>query len=144
MCVNMSKLLLVSLLLTMYILSNSKFIIYAFKFMHLYLCIYYYRLFSIFYIICSVLIVATAIGNFGAIKVELVNDKKRLEMLSTKLDMTSLKQMSTKKIVINNKTQREVLGVDKIEFLTAMLVQMNGLNKDRDIEPWLKVIIIYM
>jgi hypothetical protein len=112
--------------------------------MHLYLCIYYYRLFSIFYIICSVLIVATAIGNFGAIKVELVNDKKRLEMLSTKLDMTSLKQMSTKKIVINNKTQREVLGVDKIEFLTAMLVQMNGLNKDRDIEPWLKVIIIYM
>jgi hypothetical protein len=124
----------------MYILSNLLLV-----FMHLNLCIYvyYYRLFSIFYIICSVLIVATAIGNFGAIKVELVNDKKILKMLSTKLDMTSLKQMSTKKIVVNNKTQREVLGVDKIEFLTAMLVQMNGLNKDRDIEPWLKVIIIY-
>lgn len=29
-------------------------------------------------------------------------------------------------------------GVDRVEFLTAMLVQMNELDKEKDIDPWLK------
>ena len=29
-------------------------------------------------------------------------------------------------------------GVDRVEFLTAMLVQMTDLDKEKDIDPWLK------
>jgi hypothetical protein len=28
--------------------------------------------------------------------------------------------------------------VDRVEFLTAMLVQMNELDKEKDIDPWLR------
>ena len=28
--------------------------------------------------------------------------------------------------------------MDRVEFLTAMLVQMNDLDKEKDIDPWLK------
>ena len=30
-------------------------------------------------------------------------------------------------------------GVDMVEFLTYMLVQINGLSKEKDIDPWIKV-----
>jgi hypothetical protein len=88
------------------------------------------RLFSIFYIITSVLVVATAIGNFGVIQIEIAAEKLKLELLNKELDLQAVLAM-------------DLDGggsVDKIEFLTAMLVQMKGLSKEKDIDPWLKVI----
>ena len=32
-------------------------------------------------------------------------------------------------------------GVDRVEFLVEMLVQMSGLDRKKEIEPWLKVMI---
>ena len=85
-------------------------------------------IFSIFYIIVSVIVVASAIGNFGAVQIEIANEKRKLEMLSKELDLDAIIAMDV-----------DGGGVDRVEFLTAMLVQMNGLNKEKDIDPWLKV-----
>jgi hypothetical protein len=89
---------------------------------------YPHRIFSIFYIIISVIVVASAIGNFGAVQIEIANEKRKLEMLSKELDLQAIIAMDV-----------DGGGVDRVEFLTAMLVQMNGLNKEKDIDPWLKV-----
>eukprot|EP00603_Paraphysomonas_imperforata_P001213 CAMPEP_0114424536 /NCGR_PEP_ID=MMETSP0103-20121206/6748_1 /TAXON_ID=37642 ORGANISM="Paraphysomonas imperforata, Strain PA2" /NCGR_SAMPLE_ID=MMETSP0103 /ASSEMBLY_ACC=CAM_ASM_000201 /LENGTH=287 /DNA_ID=CAMNT_0001593299 /DNA_START=360 /DNA_END=1223 /DNA_ORIENTATION=+ len=85
------------------------------------------RMFLIFYIIISVIVVAGAIGNFGSIKMEMAFEERKLAMLKKEFDMDALMQMDA-----NGD------GVDEIEFLTAMLVQMHGLDKDKDIKPWLK------
>lgn len=85
------------------------------------------RVFSIFYIIVSVIAVAGAIGNIGAVQVAISMEKKRNEMLTRPLDLQAIIDMDT-----------DGGGVDRVEFLTAMLVQMNDLDKEKDIDPWLK------
>jgi len=85
------------------------------------------RIFSIFYIIVSVIVVAGAIGNLAAIDAEIKHEKQKLALLERKLDLSAILAMDV-----------DGGGVDKVEFLTAMLVQMNGLDMERDIKPWLK------
>jgi len=85
------------------------------------------RVFSIFYIIVSVISVAAAIGNIGSVQVAISLEKKRNAMLTRKLDLAAIIAMDT-----------DGGGVDRVEFLTAMLVQMNDLDKEKDIDPWLK------
>lgn len=92
----------------------------------LFLCIC--RTFSIFYVLFSVVIIAMALGNIGAIKLTIRQEKKKFEMLHKKLDLNSIIAMDD-----------DGDGVDRVEFLTAMLMQMNGLSKEDDIDPWLKV-----
>ena len=75
------------------------------------------------------IVVASAIGNFGAVQIEIANEKRKLAMLSKELDLDAIIAMDV-----------DGGGVDRVEFLTAMLVQMNGLSKEKDIDPWLKVI----
>ena len=86
------------------------------------------RTFSIFYVLFSVVIIAMALGNIGAIKLAMRQEKKKFDMLHRKLDLSSIIAMDD-----------DGDGVDRIEFLTAMLMQMNGLSKEDDIDPWLKV-----
>lgn len=50
-------------------------------------------MFLIVYIVLSVIIVAGAIGNFGSIKLEMVFDERRIEMLTRDLDMEALLKM---------------------------------------------------
>mmetsp|Transcript_19060 Transcript_19060/g.35522 ORF Transcript_19060/g.35522 Transcript_19060/m.35522 type:complete len:650 (-) Transcript_19060:61-2010(-) len=85
------------------------------------------RTFSIFYVFFSVVVIAMALGNIGAIKLTIRQEKKKFEMLNKKLDLNSI-------IAMDDNGD----GVDRIEFLTAMLMQMNGLSKEEDIDPWLK------
>ena len=69
-----------------------------------------------------------ALGNIGAIKLTIRQEKKKFDMLHRELDLKSIIAMDD-----------DGDGVDRIEFLTAMLIQMNGLSKEDDIDPWLKV-----
>lgn len=69
-----------------------------------------------------------ALGNIGAIKLTIRQEKKKFDMLHKKLDLNSIIAMDD-----------DGDGVDRVEFLTAMLMQMNGLSKEDDIDPWLKV-----
>jgi hypothetical protein len=89
------------------------------------------RTFSIFYVLFSVVIIAMALGNIGATKLAIRQEKKKFEMLQRKLDLNSIIAMDD-----------DGDGVDRIEFLTAMLMQMNGLSKEDDIDPWLKVRVL--
>ncbi len=83
--------------------------------------------FSIFYIIFSVVIVTASLGNISTAHFELESEKRKLENLRRKLDFTMIKEMDL-----------DGDGVDKLEFLMAMLV-MNGLvDKEKDIDPWIK------
>lgn len=74
------------------------------------------------------IVVAAAIGNFGAIQAEIAAEKKKIELLNRKLDLQMILDMD-----------QDGDGVDRVEFLTAMLVANNGLDKAKDIDPWMKV-----
>ena len=83
--------------------------------------------FSIFYIIFSVVIVTASLGNISTAHFELESAKRKLENLRRKLDFTMIREMDL-----------DGDGVDKLEFLMAMLV-MNGLvDKEKDIDPWIQ------
>ena len=71
---------------------------------------------------------AAAIGNFGAVQAEIAAEKKKIELLNRKLDLQMILDMD-----------QDGDGVDKLEFLTAMLVSNNGLDKAKDIDPWIRV-----
>lgn len=85
------------------------------------------RLFSIFYIILSVVIVAAAIGNITTINFEIKTEKRRLENLNRKLDFSMIREMD-----------KDGDGVDKCEFLVEMLLQSGLVDREHDIDPWLK------
>ena len=71
------------------------------------------RAFSVFYILFSVILVAAAIGNFGAIQAEIKAERDRDAMLSKKLDIDMLRKMDV-----------DGGGVSEMEFLIFMLVQV--------------------
>jgi len=87
------------------------------------------RLFNVFYVLASVLIVTAAIGTFSSVQREKAFEEKRMAMLNKPLDAASILTM-----------QGEAEGgeVDRLNFLIAMLVHTNGLNKEKDIDPWLQ------
>ena len=85
------------------------------------------RLFSIFYVLTSVVLVAVAIGNLASIKLLIQNDKKRMEQMTRKLDFKLIRDLG-----LNGH------GIDKMNFLIAMLVNLKLVDKDRDVMPWLK------
>ena len=85
------------------------------------------KVFLIFFIPISVCVVAGALGSLGAIQIEMEADKKKLESLNRKLDFNMIREMDT-----------DGDGVDKLEFLVAMLVQNGICDKENDIDPWLK------
>lgn len=85
------------------------------------------KVFLIFFIPMSVCVVAGALGSLGAIAIEMEADKKKLESLNRKLDFNMIREMDT-----------DGDGVDKCEFLVAMLVQNGICDKENDIDPWLK------
>jgi hypothetical protein len=82
-------------------------------------------------VLFSVVIIAMALGNIGAIKMAVRQEKKKFDMLNKKLDLNLIIAMDD-----------DGDGVSRIEFLTAMMMQMNGLSKEDDIDPWLKVILV--
>ena len=51
------------------------------------------RVFLIFYIITSVIVVAGAIGNFGSVKMEMAFEKRKIDMLKREFDMDALMEM---------------------------------------------------
>lgn len=51
------------------------------------------RNFSIFYILVSTMVVAVALGNFGAVQMEIAAEKRRRELLSRKLDMNMISEL---------------------------------------------------
>jgi hypothetical protein len=75
-----------------------------------------------------VIIVAMAIGNVGAIQAELKAERDKIALLEKKLDVDMLRKMD-----------EDGNGVSEIEFVSFMLVQMKGLNKEKDIDVWRKV-----
>lgn len=85
------------------------------------------RLFLIFYIPISVCVVAASLGKYSAIEMEKAAEERRLVHLTRKLDFNLIRSMDT-----------DGDGVDKLEFLIAMLVQNEICDKERDIDPWLK------
>jgi hypothetical protein len=83
------------------------------------------KIFLIFYIPISVSAIAAALGSFTSINIEVAAEKKRIVNLKRKLDFNMIREMDT-----NGD------GIDKCEFLCAMLIQ-NELCDIKDIEPWL-------
>jgi voltage-gated potassium channel len=86
------------------------------------------RLFGMFYMLSSVLIVGLSVGNIAAVFLEMKNDEKRIKMLSRKLDFTFIRELD----------DGHKVGITKIDFLVAMLVNLELVDKKRDVEPWLK------
>jgi hypothetical protein len=86
------------------------------------------RMFAIFYMMSSCIIVAVSIGNAAAVFLEMNNDKKREEMLSRKLDFNFIRELDK---------GDDVQGIDKLNFLVAMLVHLELVDRSRDIDPWL-------
>lgn len=85
------------------------------------------KIFLLFYIPLAVCIVAGALSSIAAIEVERRADEKKMENLNRKLDFNMIREMDT-----NGD------GVDRLEFLVAMLVQNGICDKEEDIDPWLK------
>jgi voltage-gated potassium channel len=85
------------------------------------------KIFLIFYIPLSVCVVAGALGSLAGIELEREADMKKLASLQRKLDFNMIREMD----VDGN-------GVDKCEFLVAMLVQNGICEKETDIDPWLQ------
>jgi potassium channel subfamily K len=83
------------------------------------------KIFSIFYILMSVMTVATAIGNFQSIHADMEAEKKRNQLLEMELNEDMLTGL--------DKTGEGSL--DKEEFVTGMLALL-GLVEDEDVEPW--------
>lgn len=84
------------------------------------------RIFAIFYILSSCIIVALSLGNIATTFLEMSIDKKRTDALSRKLDFQFIRELDTGDS-----------GIDKISFLVAMLVNQGLVDKDRDVSPWL-------
>jgi potassium channel subfamily K, other eukaryote len=84
------------------------------------------RLFLIFFIPLSVCAVAGALGTLGSIEFERSAEAKRKANLSRQLDFNMIREMDT-----------DGDGVDKCEFLVAMLVQNEICDLKNDIQPWL-------
>jgi len=95
------------------------------------------RVFVIFYIYISVTFVGYAIAQFGVINYERSYELKRQELLKKELDLDYIKSLNTNKSD-NLKGSNWTLQVSKIDFLAGILIQMNGLDMDKDIRPWLK------
>jgi len=85
------------------------------------------RMFAIFYILSSCVIVAVAIANLGTVQLEIASEKKRLNMLQRKLDFNMIRELD-----------KDGAGIDKASFLVAMLVQLELIDKEKDADPWLK------
>jgi voltage-gated potassium channel len=84
------------------------------------------RVFAIFYILSSCVIVALSLGNLVTIFLERANDQKRNAALSRKLDFQFIRELDT-----------GGSGIDKLSFLVAMLVNQGLVDKERDVNPWL-------
>jgi hypothetical protein len=85
------------------------------------------KIFMILFIPISVCTVAAALGSIASITIEMEADRKKLESLNRKLDFNMIREMD-----------KDGDGVDKLEFLIAMLVQNNICDQENDIDPWLK------
>jgi len=77
------------------------------------------RTFSIFFILIGFGCVGAAIGNVGAIQVERAIEMKKREFLKTSLSANLLKEMD-----VDN------TGVDRAEFLCAMLLQLGKCSEE--------------
>jgi len=85
------------------------------------------RLFAIFYILSSCVIVALSVGNLATIALDMKSDEKRTTLRLRKLDFNFIRELDTG----DN-------GIDRLDFLVAMLVQLELVDKDRDVKPWLE------
>ncbi len=85
------------------------------------------KIFLCFYIIFSTILLANAINNFNA----LVNGRK---MLKQREKMLQLEQTLSFICDLN-----QGMGVNKHEFVLAILTHIGTLNHDKDVLPWIKV-----
>jgi len=85
------------------------------------------RLFLIFYILTSCIIIAVAIGNIAQVVMELQDERQRLEMMQRRLDFNMIRELD-----------KEGKGIDKATFLSGMLVELGLVNEEKDIKPWIK------
>lgn len=85
------------------------------------------KLFLIFYIITSCIIVAVAIGNIAQVFMEMADERRRLEMMQRKLDFNMIRELD-----------KEGKGIDKATFLAGMLVELGLVNEEKDVKPWIK------
>jgi len=77
------------------------------------------RIFSIFFVLAGFALVGAAIGNIGALRVELAMERQKKELLSKSLSLDMIADMD-----------RDGNGVDKCEFVCAMLLQMNKVAEE--------------
>jgi potassium channel subfamily K len=85
------------------------------------------RAFAVFYILCSCVLVTLAIGNLAGVRIQMIAERKKVKMLSRKLDFNFIRELDTGET-----------GMDKTTFLVAMLVQQELVQKEKDVDPWLK------
>jgi hypothetical protein len=86
------------------------------------------RVFIIVYIYIAVISVTFAIGNFRSILYEIADERKRINELKKPFDVTDLLEID-----------HDLGTVDKLTFVTSMLVKIEKLDMKKDIEPWLNV-----
>ena len=85
------------------------------------------RFFLIFYITTSCIIVAVSIGNIAQVFMEMKDEARRLAMMKRKLDFQMIRDID-----------KNGSGIDKVTFLTCMLVELGLVNEQKDVVPWLK------
>lgn len=85
------------------------------------------RFFLIFYITTSCIIVAVSIGNIAQVFMEMKDEANRLAMMKRKLDFQMIRDID-----------KDGKGIDKVTFLTCMLVELGLVNEQKDVVPWIK------
>ncbi len=88
------------------------------------------RVFLCFYIIISIVLIAYAINSFNAVLVAQNTLRKRKLLL---------KQMQSLDFIAD---LNDGQGVRKHEFVLAVLSHLGVLDKERDVDPWMKVGIL--
>jgi voltage-gated potassium channel Kch len=83
------------------------------------------QIFSLFFILISVMVVATAIGNLSAIQEEIKAEKQRNKLL----------EMELNEDMILGLDKSGEGSLDKEEFVTGMLVMLDLVDED-EIVPW--------
>lgn len=82
------------------------------------------KIFSIFFILVSVVIMALAIGQLSSVAFELAQEKKKQRLLSAKLNPEMIAAMD-----LNGD------GVDRYEFVIGMLKLLDQLSEEQ-VAPW--------
>jgi Ion channel len=98
------------------------------------------RWFGVFFILLCVLVFATALNTFGVIYGDVMLVRKRKNLFKKSINLARLEELvaNTSYSHSSNGSGRGS-GIDKFDFVIEILLQLELINRRRDVEPLLRV-----